>query len=204
MTDQSSLFGEPERRPELSQYFTPRWIADRMAAWIGPYETTVLEPSAGGGALVEAALRLGIEAAAITAVELDPRWAQVLRAKFPGVHVRLEDFLRLQTAHRWHTALMNPPYENALHSAFVSHALDLCHVVIALVPSSIEYGAARDAELWASKAMVTRRARLPNRVKFGGDNQASFDSVCLRIVRRNAPRKPDERTAVEEEVWLCP
>lgn len=198
---QTSMFAElPALDPSASQWFTPAWIAERMATWV-PDGASVLEPSAGNGALLRPLLTRGHPRTRLTACELDPRWINELRKL--DIPVMMGDYLS-QRWKSWHfdVCLMNPPYEDGLHADFVAHALTHCREVIALVPSSIEFTATRDEQLWRN-AVVTKRARLPNRVKFGGDNSASFDSVVLRIVRRTVPRGfeglPD---LVEEEVWL--
>lgn len=207
MIDQGTLFGEPERRPELSQYFTPPWIARRLAAWV-PTSWRVVEPSCGGGNLIAALLENTHEPSLIIGVELDPQWAQHTTNRFDGaVPVLCADFLGPDCSNylaMWQPidcVVCNPPFEKNLHSAFVERALERAPVVIGIFPSSIEFGLERHNSLW-SKAQVTRRARLPQRVSYGGNFAASFDTVALQIQRRRWPREPDERIAVEEEVWV--
>ena len=89
---QLSFFGEPEYKPEFQQWHTPPKLAERMATeftWRSPTgicqpvfgpSTVVLEPSAGGGALVRAALDQGVRG--VVAVELDPEWIQRLHVRF--------------------------------------------------------------------------------------------------------------------------
>jgi hypothetical protein len=84
---------------------------------------------------------------------------------------------------------------------FVRRALDLTPVVLGVFPASFEFGDQRDRELWATRAVATHRARLPERVDYGGDQSPSFDSVALRITPRIGVRAVDEQRPVLEEVW---
>lgn len=201
MTAQVHMFGEPPMRAESSQWFTPMSIARRMAAWVAPHQR-VLEPACGSGNLIAALLERGHDPALITGVELDPAWADHARDRFDRkVDISCADFITRETTLEFDVCLMNPPFENAAHAMFVERALELVPHVIGLFPSSIEYGEDRDAVLWQKLAMVTRRARLPGRVKYGGAFSASFDSCVLKIGRRATVRSPEQTAVVVEEVW---
>lgn len=200
---QVSLFGEPPLRPELSQWHTPMAVARRLAHWI-PKGVRVLEPACGSGNLIAALLELGHDPALITGVELDPSWAQHARDRFQGrVRIICGDFLALSTDTfgKVDVVLTNPPFEDGAHSAFVAHALKVAFTTVGIFPVTIEFGGQRDRDLWSKVARVIRRARLPERVKYGGAFSASFETVALKIIRRNAPRLPGELATVLEEVW---
>lgn len=198
---QQSLFDlEPPKRPELSQWHTPPDLCARVAKWV-PRDARVLEPSAGGGNLIAALIAAGHSHEQITGVELDPNWAEHARQRFNDlVRIITKDFLTYTAEPGTYTHVVaNPPFEKGLHAAFVEHALTLAQVVIAILPHSIEYGLERD-RMWREKARVTRRARLPGRVSYGGSFSASFETVVLRIERRTKPR-PASGEIVMEEVW---
>lgn len=204
---QENLFGEPQLRPELSQWHTPPAIACKLVErfivgqWGGiPH---VLEPACGGGNLIRALLASGATRPdRVTGVELDPEWAGHARERFGDeVKIVVGDFLRSERLY-FDIVLMNPPFENGLHARFLEHALEMAApVVIGIFPASIEFGLERD-RLWREKAIVTRRARIPGRVQYGGSFSASFDTVALVIERRRKPREPGELMTVREEVWL--
>lgn len=213
LPNQISLFGEPELRPELSQWFTPMTVARRLARWV-PKGVRVLEPACGSGNLIAALLELGHHHKMILGVDLDPKWAASARARFEhhrspgdgpltGVQVVQGDFLKLASLYKDHAqaVVMNPPFEDGGHVAFVERALEISTVVIGIFPVTIEFGAERDRDFWAPKAKVVRRARLPSRVKYGGSDSAKFETVALEIVRRDRPRAADEVLSVREEVW---
>lgn len=189
----ADLFGEPPRTAELSQYFTPAWLARRAATLI-PLETEgrptrVLEPSAGRGNLVEGLRANGMRTAMITAVERDERWLPFLLERFGGLQVHHADFLSWAPSTplpRFDYAFMNPPYEDGADVAHVVRALELCDRVIAIVKSDFEYGAERDRVLW-SRARVTRRRILVDRPDFGETMEkpslgAARNYVVLEIV----------------------
>ena len=207
---------EPERKSALSQWFTPAWIARRLALWL-PVASTgfVLEPSAGSGELVEGLARAGWPVGRIIAVELDPEWCAHLRRRFPGLRLIEGDFLsaEVQSQIPWaeiRHVLTNPPYEGGLDIAFLElclGALDVDHGrVVALVKTDIEYSTVR-LPFWRDLARVERRARLLERPSFGrhvdGEKQggAERNYVGLDIVARVFPRDPGTIELVEEEAW---
>lgn len=198
---QVDMFGRPAFRPELGQWHTPTWLARRAAQWLTP-GASVFEPSCGGGNLVAAARERGCR---VVAGDIDPDWARQTRERFADVPVFCGDFL--EDSDLWcmngpDEFFMNPPFEANKHMDFVLRALEIAPVVVGIFPASFEFGKERDAKLWASKGFVSRRARLPERVDYGGDQSPSFDSVVLRIEARDMPRQPGEVMAVAEEVWI--
>lgn len=199
---QHSLFGEPEVHPTLSQWFTPPWLARRLAAWV-PRGARILEPSCGRGSLLAALLRTGHGPENLAGIELDPKWAAFARDDLRPVPIVHGDFLTLPyVPDSIDVVVMNPPFEDNAHLRFVLHALELAPVVVGVFPVSFEFSRERDRSLWASHGVVTRRARLPERVDYGGDQSPSFDSVALRIERRDRHRAHNEARQVLEEVWL--
>lgn len=201
MSAQANLFGEPELSPALSQWFTPEWISRRLAAWV-PMGARVLEPSCGSGNLIAAIQRVN-PTAHVTGIELDQAWANYCRDRFDQtskVKIINADFKSDSWGH-FDCVAMNPPFENGLHAEFLELALTYAPVVLAILPVAIEFGEERDRTFWARKGRVVRRARLPERVKYGGASQASFETVALRVERRADLRAPGELSAVIEEVW---
>lgn len=197
---QTNMFGEPPLSPALSQWHSPDWVARRLAAWV-PGGARVLEPACGAGNLIRPLLARGHAPEHITAVELDEGWADHCRIRFGHrVTVNHGDFLSKEWG-RFDVVVMNPPFESGLHAAFLEHALIHAPVVLAILPVAVEFGEERDRVLWARKGRTTRRARLPERVKYGGASQASFETVVLRVERRVENRAPGELCAVLEEVW---
>lgn len=196
---QAHLFGEPELKPSLSQWFTPPWLALRMARWVSR-TARVLEPSCGGGALIDGLLRAGHAPELITGVDIDPAWTVHCSSLWPDVRVWTGYFESLPLP-SFDVVVMNPPFEDNQHLRSVLRALELAPTVIGLFPASFEFSGARDRLLWATKGIVARRARLPERVDYGGDQSPSFDSVVLKIQRREQPRLVDSVELVVEEVW---
>lgn len=198
---QTNLLGEPERDPALCQWHTPAWIARKLAAWV-PRTARVLEPGCGSGNLIDALLRQGHDPARIVGVELDERWAAYCFARFGGrVQVVTANFLKERFG-EFDVVLHNPPFDDSLAEAFLAHALAF-HAprTAALLPCYIEFGEERDRVRWAHEWQVMRRARLAERVKYGGDFQARFETIALKIDRRTSSRGDDEVRPVIEEVW---
>lgn len=200
MGEQIDMFGEPARSADESQWFTPLWLARRLAAWV-PEHARVLEPSCGTGNLLAPLYERGHAPDLLLGIERSAQHACFAANRFNGhVHILQGDFLAMWS-HRFDVVLGNFPFEANAHTRFTVRALEIAPVVVGIFPVSFEYSAERDRELWATRAVVTNRARLPERVDYGGDQSPSFDSVALRITRRTKPREPGERLAVYEEVW---
>jgi predicted RNA methylase len=201
---QAHLFGEPELKPALSQWHTPPWLARRLAAWV-PRGARVIEPSCGGGALLEALLNAGHQPVNLMGLDVDPAWVHHCRERLPSVRVEVADFLDLAAymlvKDACDVVAMNPPFEDNLHMRFVLRALFVAPVVVGIFPVGFEFSAVRDRELWSTRGVVTRRAKMPDRVQYGGLTTPSFDSVALQIERRTSPRARGEVCDVREEVW---
>jgi precorrin-6B methylase 2 len=107
-------------------FYTPPEVAALVAkrAEIGQHDT-VLEPSAGEGALVVAALGAQPALGSVIAVENDPRAAGLLREVFsanPRVQVVESDFLKFEARATADRVLMNPPFADGQEVAHVRHA----------------------------------------------------------------------------------
>lgn len=203
MHAQPDLFGEPERKPELSQLFTPLWLARRMARRWVRREWHVLEPSVGRGNLVRGLLDAGHFAQRITGIDIDGRWVDFCRAEFEGrVHFMEGNFLRWLPHRTYDCVQMNPPWEDNLHMEFALRALELAPHVNMVVPASFEFSEARDSKLFQARAVVNRRAILPYRVKFDGKGGFDTDCVALQLGRRGNRRRVGEERMVFEETWL--
>jgi hypothetical protein len=206
-----------ERNFDLSQWFTPPWLADRIWSWWlsdhgGKRDAfRVLEPAAGVGALLRPALRNGSVRPATWAVEIDPEKAAVLRelsVLYPVLSVLEGNFLSLANGgvldQAWFDlALMNPPYENDRDVAFIRHALLFATDVVGVFRSALVHGAHRFETLWRDVDIV-RGVWLKQRPHFGRGEQstsAQSDFVVLHLVRREVSRQPGERMQTEMEWW---
>lgn len=106
---------------------TPASLADRVCEAAGLQDGHhVLEPSAGKGDLVEAALRAA-PGCKVEAVELASRLADLLRVRFadrPAVTVHGADFLEWSVARpQVDRVVMNPPFEGYIDRRHVLRAL---------------------------------------------------------------------------------
>lgn len=120
--DQIIATGEViSKKQEMQQFWTPAPLADALVALaeLRP-EHLVLEPSAGEGALIRAALKI-VAPINIFAVETDARamdkWPAAVTWRAFG------DFLELTPATRYDRVLMNPPFTRQADIRHVSHAM---------------------------------------------------------------------------------
>jgi 16S rRNA A1518/A1519 N6-dimethyltransferase RsmA/KsgA/DIM1 with predicted DNA glycosylase/AP lyase activity len=137
---QGDLFGMPPCDSSQSQWFTPMWLARRIARWVPAHaRTRVLEPACGSGNLVAALLEVDPKQQ-VVALELDPRMAEQARLRC-GVDVVCHDFLKVQACDLppCDLAVMNPPFEGNGHLEFVKHALKFVPAIVGVFPSAFEF-----------------------------------------------------------------
>jgi protein-L-isoaspartate O-methyltransferase len=131
----------------LQAFYTPQAVVHRMIelAEIRP-GMTVLEPSAGRGALAAAARYAG---AHVTCYEIDASVITELRER--GFTVRQIDFLKVPwtAAALFDRALMNPPFTKGQAVAHVAHAFKF------LKPGGILVGIVPD-NFWTKATKATR------------------------------------------------
>jgi predicted RNA methylase len=200
---------ESERRDvALSQWFTPPDTASRIVRWaylpdaykidcVGGF--TVLEPSAGQGALVKPWSDYKVT---VTAVEIDPRNCEVLKTSFAR-ELYCADFLTLSALGPFDLAVLNPPFENGAAEAHVLHALKFAPRVVAHVPLTTLEGKKRREGLW-SEAYLKRLAICSSRPKYG--EKAGATAMCtIDVVRRPEGQPKNGRVAacgVDVEWWI--
>ncbi|MFG3403757.1 class I SAM-dependent methyltransferase [Streptomyces sp. NPDC048142] len=112
----------PREKRTLAQYFpTPAPVVDRLIA-LAALEPgmTVLEPSAGSGAIATAAAARG---AIVDCIEQDPGYATALSDTHVARRVLVADFLTVPVEPRFHRVLMNPPFTRGTDMAHVVHVL---------------------------------------------------------------------------------
>jgi hypothetical protein len=140
----------PETNP-LAYWPTPGSVIQQMLAFadVGGLSVgaTVLEPSAGEGAIV-AALRQACPSIRIIAVEMDPERANTLSRRDIATEVWGSDFLDWPDGEesRFDRVLMNPPFSVARNkSEWIDHVrlaydrLAPGGILVAVVPSSVEH-----------------------------------------------------------------
>ena len=115
-----------DQKKTLEQFFTPPELADRVV-WMADIDgtMTVLEPSAGGGALI-AAIAEENSSAIITAVEIDPALCAALRAEW-GLRATIMEgnFFSVLDGFQFDRAVMNPPFSGNQDIRHVKRAFDL-------------------------------------------------------------------------------
>lgn len=126
-----------DTRKALQQFFTSQELAIQLCEGVMVGDT-VLEPSAGGGAIAAAAaVRGGI----VTCVEIDAKLAEAL-AKW-GFQTFAEDFLGTTNktfARQFDYVLMNPPFAEGRDLAHVRHAFQFLKAggtLKAIMPSGV-------------------------------------------------------------------
>lgn len=204
---------DEERRKLWSQWYTPTDLAGRIVEWsLRPFLTvdpkqwgqapvflTILEPSAGRGALIH---RIPCRHS-ITAFEIDPKNADFLRSSYPTVDVQLADFLAVESPGQFDLAIMNPPYENEQELDFARRiVLDgIADRAVMLMRSGFRHGKRR-WELFWKYVDLKRQVDLMTRPKFGGSGVALSDFAVFDITRRDTPLELGEVQMVEVERWM--
>jgi predicted RNA methylase len=204
---QTSIEGAGTQRRELSQFFTPADLAERIVEWaLHPYgellarRLEVLEPSAGRGALVKPLLARGIQ---VNAFDIDPDNVRALcRLEGDGLEAQVQNFLEIELHEdgvQYDLAVMNPPFENGQAEAHILHALNWAERVVAHVPLTTFEGQARRKEFW-SQVRLHRLAVCASRAKYGSKSGAT--AMCTIDVTSNGPAVGVcEWRDVTVEVW---
>lgn len=103
-------------------FYTPESTAAWMVSIASVHHCTVLEPSAGEGALVKAILNAG--ARHVKAIEIDHETVGKLGAAFPSIDIYKGDFLNVEPLmQQFDRVVMNPPFTKNQDIAHVQHAL---------------------------------------------------------------------------------
>lgn len=174
------------RKPELSQWYTPPQLAQRIVDWAIDFRThrslKVLEPSAGDGALVKALVARGC---IVAAVDIDRD--NVARLQGIGATIVIHDnFLMLQPevlGGVLDLVVMNPPFEDGQTEEHVLHALKFAQRVVCHCPLTTLAGKDRKEGLWR-EAYLKRLAICGTRPKYGGSGGGMTDMCTIEIVRR--------------------
>jgi len=204
-SDQLTMFGElPPPEESLDQYFTDAKVASVFVEWTRLLNRTrynkaltVLEPSCGEGAIVEALLKIGVK---VIGVEIDAMRAEYVRSVY-DIEVITGDFLNpevfSQLEGRVHISVMNPPYSNGRDSEHVLQALKLTPQVFGLVRLPFLTTLGRYEQIWSKHrldalAMLVRRPEWICPGEWGARTDYSFveilkgedgDVECVRDAR---------------------
>lgn len=108
-----------DEKVKYQAFYTPTELAEQVVARAGVAGCSVLEPSAGDGALALACRRAG--AATIECVELRHESAKRLSEQSFSVHEG--DFLAIKPRPRYQRVMMNPPFTRNQDLQHVQHAL---------------------------------------------------------------------------------
>jgi predicted RNA methylase len=201
MTEQLPGMESERRKPELSQWFTPPDLAERIAEWatsvLANGTQRVLEPSCGRGALVLPLLRarcsvVGIDIDSANVNHLEQHRVLGVCTYWCG------DFLefRPHSVSPFDMVVMNPPFEDGAAEAHVLHALKFAPRVVAHVPLTTLEGKKRREGLW-SEAYLKRVAICSSRPKYGAAGGAT--AMCtIDVVRR-----PEGKVAMNGTVAAC-
>jgi predicted RNA methylase len=209
-----------QRKPELSQWFTDPKLARSVWLWANRHERakSVIEPSAGHGALIRPIFENPMECFLVTAVDVDPRCVAVLQQLVHQVSQAQrglwcavqQDFLADANWDEpgpndpFDLCLMNPPYEDGKAEEFILRALGVAKRVVGIFKASIQHGQERFQTLW-SRAVVTREVKLARRPSFGigasGSEGGKTDFVVLEIVDAPIHAASAYERLVRTETW---
>jgi hypothetical protein len=210
---QLALKGIPQIRTDLDQYFTPPWLAEKMVRWgIETWRSNasdqtyrapvILEPCAGHGAIVRAALDSG---AIVIAYENDQNHANFIRKRFVDglVSRRLEvhgyDYLSDQTPTMMpDLCIVNPPYSADV--TFMARIMGQVPIAIALLRTVFLNGVARWNSIWSGYHLA-RIAHLKRRPSFGGPHTPKVDFSVFDIRHRPSGMTSDHPHIIQMSWW---
>lgn len=163
---------------------TPAELAARVveAANICPGDS-VLEPSAGTGALMEAVDAMGL-AGYCKAVEVSRPLADGLAARFKGWTVNARDFLDMQpdALDIFDKIVMNPPFTNQQDIDHVTHALTFLKEggkLVAIMSAGVEFR--QDKKAAGFRELVERMGGTIERLPEGSFKEAGTNVNCVLV-----------------------
>jgi Type I restriction-modification system methyltransferase subunit len=175
-------------------YPTPEEVVDRMiaAADLKP-GLSILEPSAGTGAIAQGLVKAGISAGSIDVIEINPERQAVLVAA--GFHFIGADFSTQTFTQKYDRILMNPPFENAQDAKHILKAVQLLApggILVAITSGG--YYFRDDACYQKLRALGGFCEELPKNA-FAASG-TSVDT-CLLVYRRSEEATDEDITAFE-------
>lgn len=209
LTDEARAELDRARAFGLSQWQTMPDLADRMvelAGLAGMDRPNVMEPSAGGGALVAAVRRgCGLDAH-ITAHEIDPVYCDTLRraprAERADVIHEGDFFAWAPPSRPYDAVIANTAYEGGADGRFLARCMDSAQRVTALLRLNAEAGSARHELVWSrvtsGEWCLTDEAVLVNRPGFigPGEDGAKSDYVVVHLERASIAKR-----TLTKKVW---
>jgi predicted RNA methylase len=177
--------------PELSQYFTPEWLAVKTAGVVSKHfwgdRCRILEPHCGAGALVRQLVRHGFTPQDIVANDIDPRLTKLVAAEFPKVSVTTGPAQNIAFERdSFDLVVMNSPYENGQDIEALELGLFFSPVVYAIVRSELEQFVEMHRKV-LSKASITWQALCVGRPAFecsgGNGGGGRFETMVIRLDR---------------------
>lgn len=183
--------GEIKDHKKASQaFYTPPSLAARVVMLASVHGKTVLEPSAGLGALADACRTSG--AADITCIESDANSAATLRAKD---HVILHaDFLDQPQQATFDRVVMNPPFENGKDVMHVTHALGFLKPGGRLVAiMSISWLSRDDRRRTTFRALVESMSGTVEDIEAGAFKESGTNIVTVLLTIDKPCAEPNAR-----------
>lgn len=110
------------QKRQRGEYATPEETADFMVSMILKHmrksDFQILDPAAGNGVFIRSLLKNGVRADQITAFEIDPEKAQILRELYPKVKIQVHDTLS-EMLRKFDACIGNPPYKSRRQSRYM-------------------------------------------------------------------------------------
>lgn len=171
-------------------FYTPTAIAAELVRLAGVVEgMEVLEPSAGVGAIADAANAAG---ASVYCVEMNPEAAGELEAK--GYEVERSDFLALDPQPTFDRVVMNPPFTNDQDIKHVQHAhrfLKEGGKLVAIMSPGFTFGGSKARTTF--REFVAAHGRIVKELEQGAFAESGTDVKTVIVeLRKTADTLPDQ------------
>jgi predicted RNA methylase len=190
-----------EKNRALSQWYTPKPLAEKVVSWAlegCKGKMSILEPSAGIGALIEPIPSHHD----VDAFEIDHANIAYLQQYNRGL-VYCTDFLSCDLTREYDLAIANPPYERGLDISFVERVIvdRVARCGVFILRSVFLCGVNRWDRIWRHVA-ITRLAYLTNRPRFSElSGSPRHDFIVVELVRRDSPLALGDPCAPLIEWW---
>lgn len=118
-----------DRRKRLGQYFSGVKLGKLLAALAAAEKaTSIIDPMAGSGDLLQGCLEVGANPETLGAIEIDREACLIARKRFPGAHILHGDAFNPEVLNRlpsqaWDLVIGNPPFVRYQEGRIDSHGM---------------------------------------------------------------------------------
>jgi hypothetical protein len=160
---------------------------------------TILEPSAGSGAIIDYVMKYSTRKPNVYAIEADPNLAEIVKGK--GYKLIHTDFLAYSGNYFFDLILMNPPFSNGdEHLLKAWEVMQEGHIVCLLNEETIRNPYTKKRQLLANIIQDNGSVEFLGSVFSGADRRTDVGVALVRLKKKNSAKAFDFSSASKTKV----